>query len=269
LPSDNPNDKPRQNNELDRREMLQRLKNQKQQIDRLKRRVDTLESVLSLAWDDASIRWLFKNRSERMDPTVDFFDADRGEFHLARYRFAADYVSGKIVADIACGTGYGTELLATAGSAREVVGIDICQEAIDYAIQKHAAPTVRYLCQPGGSTSLPDGSIDAVVSFETIEHVDDETGLLDEFARVLRPDGMLICSTPNQWPLDIAPHHVREYDRQSFLKALLRRFRDIKLFNQNSGSDFKYNRGQPQGILPTTAENYAQAECYLAVCNKK
>lgn len=269
MPSDKPNTQPQPSDEFDRRELLQRLKNQKQQIDRLKRRVDMLESVLTLAWDDAGIRWLFKNRSERMDATVDFFDVERADFHLARYRFAAEYVAGKSVADIACGTGYGTEYLATAGRAREVIGIDICPEAIDYAIQKHSAQAVRYLGRPGDSTMLPDASIDVVVSFETIEHVENETGLLDEFARILRPAGLLICSTPNQWPLEIAPHHVREYDQQTFLNALSRQFCDIKLFNQNSGSDFKFNRGQPQGIVPTTAENFAYAECYLAVCNKK
>lgn len=65
----------------------------------------------------------------------------------------------------------------------------------------------------GGALPFPDGSFDAVLAFEVFEHVDDDTGLIDEVARVSRPGAMLILSTPvhaSMWsPLDDACDHIR------------------------------------------------------------
>ena len=72
---------------------------------------------------------------------------------------------------------------------------------------------------------------------------------------MLRPNGQLIVSTPNQWPLKDAPFHVREYDRDSFVTVLETRFDCLELYNQNSGSETPLNRGQARGIVATTAAN--------------
>jgi SAM-dependent methyltransferase len=105
-----------------------------------------------------------------------------------------------------------------------------------------------------------------IISFETIEHVPDDHSLIEEFFRVLRPGGHLIVSTPNQWPLEDAPFHVREYDRNSFLHVLESRFDCLELYNQNSGSETPLNHGQPRRIVATTATNEHLAECFIAVC---
>jgi ubiquinone/menaquinone biosynthesis C-methylase UbiE len=204
-----------------------------------------------------------------MDATLDIFDAKRREFHLDRYRFAAERVKGKQVLDCACGTGYGVRVLREIGGAARVVGVDIDDEAIEYACQKHLIDSTAFVCSSGDSLPLSDNSIDIITSFETIEHVPDDIPLVEEFYRVLRNDGILIISTPNQWPLADAPHHVREYDRGSFLKVLERQFDCIKLYNQNSGSDTPLNHGQTRGIVATTADNEQLAECYIAVCRRK
>lgn len=249
---------------------LKYIQNQRQQIEDLRGRVQRLESLLEFTIADPLLKWLLANRSERMDPTVPLFDPGRAAFHWDRYVFACQHVAGLRVADIACGTGYGSQLLAEQGQAVSVRGVDICPEAIAYARQKHAPAgrDVDFFCASGDATGLDPESVDAIVSFETIEHVDDEQGLLGEFARILRPGGMLICSTPNLWPLAIAPHHVREYDRESFGLALSPYFDSIEMFNQNSGTSFEFNREQVRGIIPTTDDNHALAECFLAVCRK-
>jgi hypothetical protein len=99
--------------------------------------------------------------------------------------------------------------------------------------------------------------------------VSDDVALVEEFYRVLRAEGILIVSTPNQWPLATAPYHVREYDRRSFLKLLEPKFDCIELYNQNSGCDTAHNRGQPRGIIVTTTDNQQRAECYIAICRRR
>jgi SAM-dependent methyltransferase len=65
----------------------------------------------------------------------------------------------------------------------------------------------------GEALPFPDGSFDAVLAFEVVEHVEDDTGLLEEISRVGRPGCVLILSTPihaSMWsPLDDACGHVR------------------------------------------------------------
>jgi SAM-dependent methyltransferase len=88
-----------------------------------------------------------------------------------------------------------------------------------------SAHAVRSLAARGATTAavegalpFPDDSFDAVLAFEVIEHVDDDTGLLGEMARVSRPGGVLVLSTPvhaTMWsPLDEACGHVRRDEPQ-------------------------------------------------------
>ena len=251
------------------RRLLRLLKRGEQRISELEWRLARLERALDFALRDERSRWLYANRAERMDATVPFFHEGRRRFHLERYRFAARHVEGREVADIACGTGYGTELLCAEGKAARAVGVDIDAEAVDYAAAVHGRDGARYVCASADRTGLPDESFDVVVSFETIEHVAEDVPLLDEFSRLLRPGGTLVCSTPNEWPLELAEHHVRVYDHASFKTLLERSFVVESFYNQNSGMPgAPFNRGQAAGITPTTPANASLAECYIAVCRK-
>lgn len=236
------------------------------EISALGKRLEAAERLVEFVSADETNRWLYQNRLERMDATLDVFDEKRREFHLHRYRFAAQRVKGKRVLDCACGTGYGTRLLREAGGAVFVVGVDIDHKAIKYACKKHKLAATAFICSSGDRLALPNASVDVVISFETIEHVQNDVALVKEFHRVLEPDGVLIISTPNQWPLADTPYHIREYNRSSFIKALEDHFTCLELYNQNSGSNTPLNRGQAPGIVSTTPENENLAECYLAVC---
>jgi SAM-dependent methyltransferase len=143
--------------------------------------------------------------------------------HWHRYAFAAALVHGRHVLDAACGEGYGSFLLAR--TAARVTGIDLSPDAIAHARERYSAPNLAFV--EGSVTQLPlrDASVDAVVSFETIEHLPGQREMLAEFHRVLAPDGVLVISSPNRPVYNeagaIENHfHVKELDRAE-LKALL------------------------------------------------
>lgn len=236
------------------------------EIESLQGHLTDLEKTLDFVHANEINRWLYANRLERMDATVSLFDAKRREFHLDRYRFAAKRVKGKYALDCACGTGYGVRLLHEEGKAANVIGVDIDEKAIEYAQKKHRAVNTYFVRATANQLPIADGSADVITSFETIEHLPDDAALIKEFHRVLRADGILIISTPNQWPLATTPFHVREYNRRSFIAVLEGRFDCIEIYNQNSGSETPYNHGQPRGIVATSTSNQDLAECYIAIC---
>jgi SAM-dependent methyltransferase len=138
--------------------------------------------------------------------------------HLARYEWAASQVHGEVL-DLACGTGYGSRLLAH--SAR-VIGVDRDEQSVQKARSRVSG---AFLVAEVPPIPLASDAFDFVISFETVEHISDELGFVREIARVLRPGGTLLISSPNK---DIsAPDgvpgnrwHVREHTLTS-LKTLL------------------------------------------------
>lgn len=209
--------------------------------------------------------WLTANRGERMDATSELFNEKRRAFHLARYQFALDYVKGLTIADVACGTGYGTKLLAS--EALKVYGIDKEESAIDYARAHYEIDNTFFMKAYAHYMPILNLSLDVLVSFETIEHVDSDKEVLAEFHRTLKPKGKLIISTPNNWGL--SKYHKRSYTLEGFSRTLDNLFSIEKVYNQNSGSPYIMNRKQQAGIMETTPQNKELAECFIVVCNKK
>src|SRR5690349_4921310 len=99
--------------------------------------------------------------------------------HLHRYALAMEYVQDKTVLDIACGEGYGSNLLAQ--KAKSVVGVDIDKFIVSEAKNKYRKSNLSFL---EGSAPLDDQSIDVVVSFETLEHTSNHEQFLSEIKRV-------------------------------------------------------------------------------------
>lgn len=146
--------------------------------------------------------------------------------HWHRYAFARRFAAGKRVLDVACGEGYGSALLA--GVATSVAGVDIAEDAIAHARVVYAGRT-GLTFEPGSATALPlpDGAVDLVVSFETLEHLprDDQPRMLAEFARVLNHDGLLLLSAPNPSEYSTArnyrnPFHLHEPPRDELERLL-------------------------------------------------
>src|SRR5262245_56593246 len=146
--------------------------------------------------------------------------------HWHRYAFARRFAAGRRVADVACGEGYGSALLADV--ARDVVGVDIDPEAVAHARNAYAGRTnLRFAEGSATALPLPDASVDVVVSFETLEHLAaaDQPPMVAEFARVLAPAGVLVLSSPNRPEYSDArgyanPFHRHELDRDGLARLL-------------------------------------------------
>ena len=161
------------------------------------------------------------------------FPSDVETEHLERYKWASQYAKGMDVLDVACGSGYGSKMLADAG-ARRVRGFDLASDAIEHAKSHHIGENLSYAVGNAEDLSqIADASIDLFVSFETIEHLPHVEKYLGEVQRVLRPGGRFLVSTPDRrlastmYPLRGKPNnpfHLFEFTEREFLEALGRRF---------------------------------------------
>lgn len=155
--------------------------------------------------------------------------------HVHRYLLAREYARDKDVLDIACGEGYGSAILAE--TARSVVGVDLATEAVKHAAIRYRRDKVGFKQGSCAQIPLNDDSIDLVVSFETIEHHDEHRRMLAEIKRVLRPDGVLIISSPDKKEYSILPNyrnpfHVRELFKEEFEDLIRAYFKNLALMAQ-------------------------------------
>ncbi|WP_354320380.1 glycosyltransferase [Pseudacidovorax sp. 1753] len=155
-----------------------------------------------------------KQKSAMMEFTGErYMPTEGGELryeHMHRYAWAAQYAAGRAVLDIACGEGYGSALLAA--HARSVTGVDVSEDAVAHAHVAYAdIPNLKF--RQGSADAIPFESshFDMVVSFETIEHLSTQREMIAEIRRVLKPDGVLIISSPNKKTYSDDRNYVNEY----------------------------------------------------------
>ena len=217
---------------------------------------------------------------ERFEPNL---QGDIRLEHFHRYALALELVKDKTVLDLACGEGYGSFMLSKYANA--VLGVDLSNEVIVHAQRKYADKTGNLHFQQGAASKLmlPNDSFDVVVSYETIEHLYEQSEMLEEIRRVLRPDGILIISSPNR-PIyskngDYQNHfHVKELDFKELDWLLKKQFEAVEYFGQRLqiGSIIKsvdqnrayYKAWSDDGriIKPETAQ-LPQPVYYIAVCS--
>jgi 2-polyprenyl-3-methyl-5-hydroxy-6-metoxy-1,4-benzoquinol methylase len=153
--------------------------------------------------------------------------------HLAVYEWIGARVIGKRVIDMACGEGYGSEVLSR--SAASVLGLDANPEAHEHARLRYQRQNLSFDRGVVETYGEP-GAYDAVVFLQTIEHVQDPGGVLQHFRSILAPGGVAYVSTPNVLTLAPPgesrsgnPWHVREYRAEEFAALCRAEFEDVEL----------------------------------------
>jgi SAM-dependent methyltransferase len=171
---------------------------------------------------------------ERYVPGVEGFEDLYAE-HMSRYLLAARWAGQGAVLDVGCGCGYGASHLAAAGAS--VLGVDVSPEAIGFAQEHYRRPGLAFAVMDARALAV-EGPFDVVTCFEVIEHVDDAPRVLDEIAKVLADDGILVVSTPDKatyvagGPDGKNPFHVREYTRSEFESLLKAAYPRVRMLDQ-------------------------------------
>lgn len=157
--------------------------------------------------------------------------------HEVAYAWLVPWCTGAVVLDAGCGEGYGAA--AVAEVARSVVALDYEEPVVRHVRGRYPAVTaVR-----GDLQRLPvrDGGVEVVVHLQTVEHLHDQPGFVAECARVLRPAGTLVVTTPNRLTFSPGlaaprnPFHTRELSAGELRDLLAPHFTVTRLLGVRHG----------------------------------
>src|ERR1700741_3282628 len=143
--------------------------------------------------------------------------------HEVVYQRLAQHCADREVLEAGCGEGYGADLIA--GVARRVIALDYDEAAVAHVRARY--PRVEVLHGNLAELPLADASVDVVVNFQVIEHLWDQAQFVGECARVLRPSGLLMVSTPNRITFSpgrdppVNPFHTRELNADELTELLI------------------------------------------------
>lgn len=178
-----------------------------------------------------------ENTGEQFIPDI---SSDRlKKEHFLRYDFVKKYCADKDVLDVACGTGYGSNEISKV--AKSVVGVDLSENAIQYARTHYNSDNLRYVVDDVTNLqNIGENKFDVVLSFETIEHLDKEerVSYFKNLHNLLKTNGVLIISTPNKKitsPFSEKPlnkFHTLEFTKESLVKEVSSHFEVSELCGQ-------------------------------------
>ena len=159
----------------------------------------------------------------------------------ARYDLVINHLAGSLDlkrsrgADLACGDGVLIYKLRALGA--DIAGVDNAPEAIALAREALARKGVssdKLFVASCYETGLDNASLDYVTAAEIIEHLEDVEAFLKEVARILRPGGVFVCTTPNREANENGdkrdPHHVKEFNPGELAEALGACFGHVRLY---------------------------------------
>ena len=156
-------------------------------------------------------------RSSHLDPSENVIF----QRHMIAYKEASKLISGTVL-EIGCGEGYGISELVQ--FSKKYIGVDKFDTYISEDIKKQN-DIVFHKMEIPPLLNIEDNSIDFVVTFQVIEHIQDDNYFLREIFRVLKPGGKLLLTTPNKlMSLSRNPWHIREYTPFEMKEILRKNF---------------------------------------------
>ncbi|MGH8015286.1 MAG: class I SAM-dependent methyltransferase [Candidatus Zixiibacteriota bacterium] len=183
------------------------------------------------------------------------------QIQVLRHLFVYEHVKSRLnqndkVLDLGFGEGYGTSLLAE--NCREIVGVDVDQKIVDYANERHQKANCRFLKYDGNTLPFDNDTFDIVVSFQVIEHIDNEPAFVSEIHRVLKQGRRLLLTTPNkatrlkpgQKPFN--RFHKREYYSHELQKTLSHKFQNVSVWGVSATAEIhriEFARIQRGGLM--------------------
>ena len=185
--------------------------------------------------------------------TSDTIASDNPLHHrlLSAYVFSQKYIRGDVL-ELGCGEGRGIDIILK--ESKSFTAIDKIKDVIEKLSLKYRDNVFISSNFPPLS-DIEDNSFDTVISFQVIEHIQDDTQYISEIERILRPGGVALITTPNiKMTLTRNPWHVREYTSEE-LNRLCRKYfsqvdvlgisgnsKVIEYYNQNLESVKRFKR---------------------------
>lgn len=154
--------------------------------------------------------------------------------HSFAYERAASLCYGKVVLDLGCNVGYGSRILSL--SAEKVIGVDVSQKSIQSAKERFESINLEFFQIDGKTLPFEDDTFDLVVSCQVIEHIVDYDQYIGEICRILKPNGIVLFTTPNSL-IRLDPgmkpwyeFHVREFTPNELNETLKLNFSNVKIY---------------------------------------
>jgi len=164
-----------------------------------------------------------KSSLERFNPSTQeektIFGAEVLRFHFERYRYAGQHIKGGTIGDIACGTGYGSNILIKEFPEKitRILAVDSDYETIQYAKKNYTHPLIEFQLQDA-QTIQPAASFDSVVSFETLEHLERPADFVQRISKHIVKGGKFIVSVPITPSMDANPYHLHDFTSKKLNK---------------------------------------------------
>ena len=171
--------------------------------------------------------------------------------HTHRYFEVLKYINkGNLVLDLACGNGYGTNILGSVSGVK-VVGGDISEQTLALCKNRYSKnEKLEFKFLDATKIDYPDSYFDVIASFETIEHTTQYLQMVKELSRVLKKGGVLLLSTPNSKVTSpngkiINPYHTQEFNSSELEQLLKQGFDSVTVYGQEyirykNKTGFKY-----------------------------